>query len=48
MLGRLLFLLIPTVLIFFSGPIFALVRQIGRTQAAREARPGGAKGAASR
>jgi signal peptidase I len=30
MLGRLLFLLIPTVLIFFSGPIFALIRQIGR------------------
>lgn len=32
MLGRLLFLLIPTVLIFFSGPIFALIRQLGKVQ----------------
>lgn len=31
MIGRLLFLLIPTVLIFFSGPILGLVRQLGKT-----------------
>ena len=31
MLGRLLFLLVPVVLIFFSAPIFGLLRQLGRT-----------------
>jgi len=31
MIGRLLFLLIPTILIFFSGPIFGLIRQFGKT-----------------
>ena len=30
MIGRLLFLLIPTILIFFSGPILGLVRQFGK------------------
>ena len=30
-IGRLLFLLIPTILIFFSGPILGLVRQFGKT-----------------
>ena len=31
MIGRLLFLLIPTLLIFFSGPIFGMIRQFGKT-----------------
>lgn len=31
MIGRLLFLLIPTILIFFSGPILGLIRQFGKT-----------------
>ena len=43
MFGRLLFLLIPSVLIFFSGPIFGFLRQIGRAQGT-DARRGG-KGA---
>ncbi len=30
-IGRLLFLLIPTILIFFSGPILGIVRQFGKT-----------------
>lgn len=36
MIGRLLFLLIPTLLIFFSGPIFGLIRQFGKTPVSGE------------
>jgi hypothetical protein len=36
MIGRLLFLLIPTILIFFSGPILGLVRHFGKTPVYRE------------
>jgi signal peptidase I len=43
MFGRLLFLLIPSVLIFFSGPIFGFLKQIGRAQGV-DARRGGKAG----
>jgi len=39
MVGRLLFLLIPTILIFFSGPIFGLIRQLGKTPVIGEIGP---------
>jgi hypothetical protein len=42
--GRLLFLLIPTALIFFSGPVFALIWQMDR---AHDHGPGGAAPAKS-